>query len=264
VRAVVSHFFNEEYLLPWWLRHHTALFDFGVMIDHGSTDRSVEVVRELAPHWRLVKSQLYEFDAYRTDLEVMHYEQELPPGCWKIALTTTEFLMPAIPLNTLESVLEQKGLRGCSTTGINLVDTEPSIEPTYDQSLPIQKHTGFFEDPEKSPAKMRYLSRFYHRNSVGMYHPGRHRSFDSHASIVTSELPLFKYAASPWSEAGIARKLQIASRVPQADVERGMGAEHRRTKEQLQDYRQGLLSRITPISSDPNVRAALQGCVERW
>ena len=33
MRVVVSHFFNEAYLLPWWLRHHRDVFDHGVLID---------------------------------------------------------------------------------------------------------------------------------------------------------------------------------------------------------------------------------------
>ncbi|MCA3390648.1 MAG: glycosyltransferase family 2 protein, partial [Roseomonas sp.] len=40
MRSVICHFFNEAYLLPWWLKHHVPIFDHGVMIDHGSTDGS--------------------------------------------------------------------------------------------------------------------------------------------------------------------------------------------------------------------------------
>jgi len=77
MRTVICHFYNEEYLLPWWLKHHLSLFDYGILIDHGSTDRSADICRELAPHWRLVRSRLSHFDAYLTDLEVMNYEQEM-------------------------------------------------------------------------------------------------------------------------------------------------------------------------------------------
>ena len=38
-------FYNEEYLLPWWLAHHTKLFDHGILINKGSTDRSVEICK---------------------------------------------------------------------------------------------------------------------------------------------------------------------------------------------------------------------------
>ena len=47
MRLVISHFFDEEFMLPWWLRHHRELFDHGILIDYASTDRSVEICREL-------------------------------------------------------------------------------------------------------------------------------------------------------------------------------------------------------------------------
>jgi hypothetical protein len=31
MRLVVSHFFNESYLMPWWLKHHRETFDHGVI-----------------------------------------------------------------------------------------------------------------------------------------------------------------------------------------------------------------------------------------
>ena len=48
-RTVISHFYNEEYLLPWWLMHHTKIFDHGILINRGSTDRSVEICKLFAP-----------------------------------------------------------------------------------------------------------------------------------------------------------------------------------------------------------------------
>jgi len=33
-----SHIYNEEYLLPFWLKHHKKIFDHGVIIDNFSTD----------------------------------------------------------------------------------------------------------------------------------------------------------------------------------------------------------------------------------
>src|SRR6516164_5807036 len=51
--TLISHFWNEEFLLPYWLRHHLPLFDHGVLIDYTSTDRSVEIIHELAPHWEV-------------------------------------------------------------------------------------------------------------------------------------------------------------------------------------------------------------------
>ena len=49
--TVISHFYNEEYLLPWWLMHHTKLFDHGILINKGSTDRSAQISKRFAPYW---------------------------------------------------------------------------------------------------------------------------------------------------------------------------------------------------------------------
>ena len=54
-RVVISHFFNEAYLLPWWLEHHRQIFDHGVLIDWSSTDGSADICRQLAPGWEVVR-----------------------------------------------------------------------------------------------------------------------------------------------------------------------------------------------------------------
>ncbi len=88
--TLISHFYNEEYLLPWWLMHHTKLFDHGILINRGSTDRSVEICRQFAPNWEVRDSKVPEFDAILVDQEVMDIEKEV--NGWKMVLNTTEFL----------------------------------------------------------------------------------------------------------------------------------------------------------------------------
>ena len=90
MKTVVSHFYNEEYLLPWWLNHHKKVFDYGIMINYASTDRSVEIIKEICPHWLVVDSAFKEFDAILIDQEVMYYESQVPG--WKICLNIPEFL----------------------------------------------------------------------------------------------------------------------------------------------------------------------------
>ena len=43
-KTIISHFYNEEYLLPWWLNHHKKYFDHGILINYASTDKSVEII----------------------------------------------------------------------------------------------------------------------------------------------------------------------------------------------------------------------------
>ena len=91
MKTVISHFYNEEYMLPWWLSHHRQYFDHGIMINYDSTDRSVEIIKEYCPTWEIVQSRNREFGAKACDAEVNDYERKVQG--WKICLNTTEFLV---------------------------------------------------------------------------------------------------------------------------------------------------------------------------
>lgn len=244
MRTVICHFYNEEYLLPWWLKHHLPLFDYGILIDHGSTDRSAEICRELAPNWRLVRSRLTHFDAYLTDLEVMNYEQEMVG--WKIALTVTEFLVCSVPLAQLEASLTEMGRIGCAASGMLVIDDDPAQIPTYDRPLPLQKHFGIDDNAIPTVEERMRIgniggqptrNRFYHHNAVGMYTPGRHGSYLPDASFRILNLMVMVFHYAPWTERTIARKMQIANKLNPADVARGWGNHHLRNAETLQgDY----------------------------
>ena len=88
--TLLSHFYNEEYLLPWWLKHHSKIFTDAILIDYNSTDRSVEIIKEYCPTWKVFKSKNEYFDAILVDQEIMEYEQTIDG--YKICLNTTEFI----------------------------------------------------------------------------------------------------------------------------------------------------------------------------
>ena len=90
-KTIIAHFYNEEYLLPYWLEHHKNKFDHGVMINHGSNDKSIEIIKNLVPNWEIVNSELKYFDAYLTDFEVQKIEENI--AGWKICLNISEFLV---------------------------------------------------------------------------------------------------------------------------------------------------------------------------
>jgi hypothetical protein len=243
MRTVICHFFNESYLLPWWLKHHLALFDYGIMIDHGSTDASPDIVHEMAPNWRLVRSRLRHFDAYLTDFEVMGYEQDLPG--WKMVLNVTEFAMPSVPMENIERELTRIGRVGCSASGMLMVDHQPEVAPHLSLSLPAQKHWGVDDNAElQIPQRLvlglppsPYRNRFFHRAEVGMYHPGRHSSFHPDSSFRLLELMVFYFGYAPWNDNVVRRKLQIADKLNPKDVRRGWGLQHMKKAEELQrDY----------------------------
>jgi hypothetical protein len=263
MRTVLTHFYNEEYLLPWWLEHHVRLFDHGVLIDHGSTDASADLCRQIAPHWRLVRSRLTHFDAYLTDFELMGYEQELPG--WKMALTVTEFLLPARPLAEFERKLERAGRMGGAASGFQLVDHEPAREPSPELPLLLQKTHGIDDNDGLSPqvrvgmglAAAASHNRAYHRLPVGMYTPGRHGSFHPDNTQRHSDLVVAHLSFAPWNERFLQRKLQIAAKVPVNDLKHSRGAHHLRTRAQWDAFHQACLRRATDLRAHPVAGPAL-------
>ena len=246
MRTVITHFYNEEYLLPWWLEHHTQIFDHGILINHGSTDNSADICRQLAPNWRLVNSRLTEFNAYLTDFEAMNYEYEL--SGWKVVLNITEFILSNPSLSEIEKFLSSQHKVGCAASGMHMVDIEPENPPKHLNSLIIQKPWAVDDNRFRRRwlrTLMRYNSlprrnRFYHCLPTGMYLPGRHASFHPDSRFRLKNLLLLHFGFSPWTEALINRKTQISTKVPEIDKVRGWGIHHFRSTEQLEFDRKKL------------------------
>ena len=90
-KTITAVFYNEEYLLPWWLEHHKKYFDHGVLFNYDSTDRSVEIIKDICPTWEIKTSKNRVFDAALVDKEIMEFEPSIEG--WKICLNVTEFLV---------------------------------------------------------------------------------------------------------------------------------------------------------------------------
>ena len=101
--GLIFHFYSESLLLPHFVRHYLPLIDSAIGINHRSTDNSVEIIKSLAPHWRVVDTGLNEFDARQNDLECMEYEKELKTK-WKFISNVTEFLFIPDLKNRLEEI----------------------------------------------------------------------------------------------------------------------------------------------------------------
>jgi hypothetical protein len=249
-RVIISHFFNEAYLLPWWLCHHREIFDHGVLIDYGSTDASVEICRELVPHWEIVPSENEFFSAILCDFEVMKHEQRFAKD-WKIALNTTEFLIPR-DLEKMQRLMAQHDLTGVRLPGAIMIDTEPNIAPDPGKPLVAQKTSGVWEDSfDFKSANIPGLtfptrSRVYHRYAIGAYTPGRHSSQLPRQANGSRDLAaIWWYGFSPWSNDFKARKLQISGKRDAFDIKNGFGAQHQADLAELD----GRWSKLVPFAA---------------
>jgi hypothetical protein len=90
-KTVLCHFYNEEWLLPFWLKHHKNIFDHGILFDYHSTDRSVEIIREICPSWEVRTSRNADFNPHNVDHEISDAEHGLDG--WRMTLNTPEFLV---------------------------------------------------------------------------------------------------------------------------------------------------------------------------
>ena len=239
-KTLISHFFNEEYLLPWFLNHHKQIFDHGIMIDYHSTDRSVEIIKENCPTWDIITSRNIDFQADNIDTEVMDIERNIDG--WKIALNVTEMMIGDY------SILDDTPRQYLLPT-LFMVDTDR--DNSVSQNLPLyeQKHWGFsFKDSQQAFLERRSRSihnipMFYPpQNTAECMGPGRH-----YHHYNTDQLVIFYYGWCPFDDGGVARKLQIQTQIPWVDRMQNRGFHHITNKETL-TYR--LENEFIPRSRD--------------
>lgn len=217
-RTVISHFYNEEYLLPWWLKHHRAVFDHGIMIDYHSTDRSVEIIRELCPTWEIRthiprnddsadRSQDF-LDSHWIDQEVMFLERSIDG--WRMTLNIPEFLYG----NTdhLNNSTEPLQYFVGNYVFVDMEDeTRGPLTLSHDLPLHEQRFWGYDEfanTGQNRGSVMGRMNRSLHNHPVS-YEIGRH--FGGGRAQSFNDLVLFYYGLSNAGPEGIKRKTQIVT-----------------------------------------------------
>lgn len=220
--TVISHFYNEEYLLPFWLEHHTKIFRSGVLIDYHSTDRSVEIINNIAPDWKVIKSRNINFEAHNVDLEVVDIEKNIEG--WKICLNTTEFLLPN---KKIEDILDSE---------YNAYRIPQYLVCDY-YKQEISNTKSFIDNLNFGSLEHGYGYRFFHQMKDSYrYEVGRHQLY--------SEKIMEKYSFDmfiahcrfyPWNEKQIERKLAIQKMIPESDRLMGRGWQHQVDRKKLLD-----------------------------
>jgi len=247
---LISHFYNEEFLLPYWIRHHAHMFDHAVLIDFNSTDRSAEIIRrEAPPTWRVVQSTADDFDSTATDKQVMHEEARFPED-WHVALTTTEFLVHPDLRGYLAGVVggaalgrRRRGLlvrfRGADLTGpdgVPLKRLENLLSQRHEytaRGLPVSQgppRCSFITEKLPPTVPHRLISRYAHAGfQAGKYHytPGRHAFVPGQTYEWVPGGMIVKTMWTPWPEVR-ARKAQIGARVSSHDLLKSRGWHHTR------------------------------------
>jgi hypothetical protein len=248
-KTILCHFYNEEHLLPWWLKHHKALFDHGVMIDYFSTDRSMEIIREICPEWEIRYTRNKYFDSTPIDEEVMRIESML--GGWRMCLNVTEFLY-----GNTDHLADLPDPTQYFIPNYVFVDMEnPEQGQTIlDHNYPLhqQRFWGYDTFDNTGVPKGRVMSRMnrsIHNYPVkydgGRHWQGRDKSFN--------DLVIFYYGNADLSEAGIKRKMQIHAKLSPTE-QNAMSQYHIvdpvATRDRIREHRQfsrDLREEIAPI-----------------
>jgi len=252
MKTVICHFYNEEFLLPWWLKHHRAIFDHGIMIDYHSTDRSMEIIREICPGWEIRYTRNKHFDAVEIDKEVMNIEKIL--GGWRMCLNVTEFLY-----GNIDHLAELTDPTQYLIGNYVFVDMEnPDQGQTIlDHNYPLHKqcHWGYDEFANNGSLKggtMGRMNRSIHNYPVE-YSAGRHFHGQTQSF---KDLVIFYYGHASVSPAAIKRKTQIYGKI--SETERGGMSGHHTVDENEAISRIRLHHR--PLSRD--LRAEIAPIIE--
>lgn len=235
---LITHFYNEEFMLPYWIQHHAPMFDHVVLINYNTTDKSVDIIRQTAPAgWKVVSAaNPNSFGAIAVDADVMKVERE-HPNYWHIALTCTEFLVHPDFRASMARIDPKTGERAVIRfRGLWMVGDEDSPLTPFG-SLPMQR--SVFTDNYVGGNCWGHLScpinRFMHTGlnqspytgQPGTYHygGGRHGLYTKEVIKYVDTGVIMKYLWTPWPEQK-KRKMQVGARVPQSDRAAGMGGHH--------------------------------------
>ena len=222
---LLSHFYNEALLLPFWIRHHAPMFDYAVLIDYNSTDDSREIIkRQAPPTWRVVPSVDPDFDAATADKQIMMYELEHPDD-WHLALTVTEFVVHSDLRRMLSTLDPPEGeSRVLQFPAVHMFGDDTQ-HFQYFGSLLEQRSVYMGSDSARSFETL--YSRFIHTGLMSRnppyYKPGRHGM-----NTLSNAVPygfIAKFMFTPWPEI-IARKVQIGARVSQLDKSNSRHSQH--------------------------------------
>lgn len=238
-RTIVSNFYNEEYLLPWFLKHHREVFHHGIMINYGSTDSSCELIQELCPTWEIINTKNKYWNPIPIDQEIIEIESSIEN--WKTHLNVTEFMIGNY------SILNENKQEQILVPNICFIDKHRNDDLTYDLPLHKQRTDGYaFWDNEGKCLDIR-CARSIHKRNVNYLSEtggaGRH-----YLQYTTDELVIFYYGYCPFNEKGINRKLSFGAKMP---PDATLGLHHKFPRDQLESiYKEQHLPLTRDLSFD--------------
>lgn len=220
--TLISHIFNEEYYLPFWLEYHSKIFTNAIIIDYCSTDNSVKIIESFCPHWKIIKTKNVTsdgkpfFDAVLVDKEVVEIENTIDG--FKIAMNTTEWLL----FNNRKKISKYF----------------KKNHANYIRSYPVtcENVTFYPKNTIELLENITLINRFHDR-SIRILHdynnmpywPGRHGAILGNQQINRideNNVVILWFGFYPINTEIIKRKSQIQKNVPNTDIIQNKGSQH--------------------------------------
>jgi hypothetical protein len=217
--TVISHIFNEQYLLPFWLQYHSKIFDHGIIIDYYSTDNSIKIIQKYCPTWTIIKTRNLTpdgqplFDAQLVDNEVIDIEKTV--SGFKIALNTTEwFLFLGSKDELLKTLITKHHYHlACYSVVSNKLNFFPENIVHFLTSINRVKLTN-------------RGSRILHNELWLDYQIGRHCRNGQDNNVFSNNMLILWTGFYPHNTQILNRKLQIQQNIPLSDKMAGLGFQH--------------------------------------
>lgn len=211
--TLISHIFNEEYLLPFWLHHHNDMFDDIFIIDYNSTDKSIEICKRICPRCKIITTRNKFFEAREIDKEVMDIENAI--NGIKIVLNTTEFLI-------CEGTINDIFTNGPNTMSYTITAITPYSLNIYN----ISNYNDVMNNLLNDDIVYHYDRgvRQLHNYTNGNYCIGRHNTLN--VSTHTNKAHIIWFGFYPMNDKLITRKLQIHQNIPDTDRRLNLGFQH--------------------------------------
>ena len=218
--TLISHIFNEEYLLPFWLEHHKDMFDDIIIIDYNSTDNSIEICKNICPRCQIIKTRNLDFGAIEVDNEIMDIENNIE-GI-KMVLNTTEFLF-------CESTINDIFMDITNPISISVMTNTPYSLNSYN----INNYNELINNLLNNDIFYHYDRgvRQLHTFPNGNYNWGRHETRNNF--IYTEKAHIIWLGFFPMNDNLMKRKLQIQQNMPESDKIAGLGIQHLYDKEKI-------------------------------
>jgi glycosyltransferase involved in cell wall biosynthesis len=178
--AAIAPMYNEEILLPHFLRHYACFCDRIILLDNGSNDRSLEIAKK-HPKVEIRHFTTKGYDEHAVLTLLAKTKKELAAYDWLMFPDIDEFLMTKPPL-------QERDLLAASTADILVAEgyclVERAGDPPFDPELPIsrQRRWAYWAKSYCKPIIM--------RASVEMtFGPGKHALIPGAGVVVQKVSP---------------------------------------------------------------------------